>query len=209
MTSLYDDMGYQNRDKTLSLVKDRFVWYDMTRDVESWITNCNRCIRRKKQTYDKAALINIESFQPLELACIGNISLERSKGGYENIPVITDHFTRYAIAFPTRKQTAKTTAEAFFNSFVVNYGLPKRFHSDQGATFESNIIKELCNITGMGKSRTTPNHPMGNGMTERFNRTLLNMLGTLDLNQKKDWKPHVAGLSHAYYCTRQTTTGFS
>jgi hypothetical protein len=38
MTSLHDDMGHQGRDKTLSLVKDRFVWYGMTRDVETWIT---------------------------------------------------------------------------------------------------------------------------------------------------------------------------
>ena len=35
------------------------------------------------------------------------------------------------------------------------------------------------------------------------------MLGTLDSNQNKDWKSHVAGLVHAYNCTRQTmTTGF-
>jgi hypothetical protein len=111
MTSL-DDMGHQSHDKTLSLVKDRFVWYGMTRDVESWITNCNRCIRRKKPPNKKAALINIESSQPLELACIDYLSLERSKGGYENSLVITDHFTRYAIAIPTRKQTAKTTGRS-------------------------------------------------------------------------------------------------
>jgi hypothetical protein len=42
---------------------------------------------------------------------------------------------------------------------------------------------------------------------ERFNRTLLNILGTLDSNQKKDWKLHVAGLVYAYNCTRQPTTG--
>jgi hypothetical protein len=48
---------------------------------------------------------------------------ERSKSGYENILVITDHFTRYAIAIPSRNQTAKTTVEAFLNNFVVHYGL--------------------------------------------------------------------------------------
>lgn len=137
------------------------------------------------------------------------LSLERSKGGYENVLVITDHFTRYALAVPTKNQTARTTAEAFFNNFVVHYGLPRRIHSDQGANFESKIIKELCDITGMEKSRTTPYHPMGNGLTERFNRTLLDMLGTLHTTQKKDWKSHIAGLVHAYNCTRQTSTGFS
>jgi hypothetical protein len=28
-------MGHQDRDKTLSLVKDHFVWYGMTSDVEA------------------------------------------------------------------------------------------------------------------------------------------------------------------------------
>ena len=122
---------------------------------------------------------------------------------------MTDHFTRYAIAIPTRNQTAKTTAEAFFNNFVVHYGLPQRIHSDQGASFESKIIRKLCVITGMDKSRTTPYHPMGNGLTGRFNRTFLGMLGTLSKEQKQNWKMYIAPLVHAYNSMRQDTTGQS
>ena len=51
---------------------------------------------------------------------------------------------------------------------------------------------------GIEKSRTTPYHASGNGMTERFNITLISMLGTLDTEQKKDWKQYVAPLVHAY-----------
>ncbi|KAK3086508.1 hypothetical protein FSP39_019394 [Pinctada imbricata] len=137
------------------------------------------------------------------------LTLERSKGGFQHILVITDHFTRFAQAVPTRNMTAKTTAEALFNNFITFYGIPTRLHSDQGANFVGNIIKELCNITGMTKSRTTPYHAMGNGMTERFNRTLLDMLGTLEPQQKSNWKPHVAPLVHAYNCTRHESTGHS
>ncbi len=82
-------------------------------------------------------------------------TLEPSKGGVGKVLVITDHFTRYAMAIPTKNQTAKTTAETFFNNFVVHYGIPSRIHSDQGPTFESELIRELCEITGMKKSRTT------------------------------------------------------
>ena len=83
------------------------------------------------------------------------LTLEQSKGGYQHILVITDHFTRFAQAIPTRNMTTKATAEALFNNFINNYGIPTRIHSDQGANFESQIIKELRQITGMQKSRTT------------------------------------------------------
>jgi transposase InsO family protein len=92
------------------------------------------------------------------------LGLETSKGGYQYILVITDHFTKYALAVPTKNTTARTTAEAFLNNFVVHYGFPKRIHSDQGANFEGKLIKELCELAGMTISRTTPYHPQGNGV---------------------------------------------
>ena len=47
----------------------------------------------------------------------------------------------------------------------------------------------------MVKSRTTPHHAAGNGMTERFNQTLFGMLGTLEPSKKYDWKSYVGPLS--------------
>lgn len=93
----------------------------------------------------------------MEVVCIDFLSLERSKGGYENILVMTDHFTGYAQAYPTT-----TTATTIMNQFVVHYGFPGRIHSDQGRNFESKVIASMCKLAGVAKSHTTPYHPMGN-----------------------------------------------
>jgi transposase InsO family protein len=153
-------MGIPGREKTLGLLRDRFLWPGQYKDVEIWIGECRRCILRKTPAQDKADLSNIVTLQPLELVCMDFLCLERNKGGYKNVLVITDHFTRFVIVVRTRNTTARTTSEAFFNSFVVHNGLPKRIHSDEGANFESSLIKELCELFGIPKSRTTPYHPM-------------------------------------------------
>ena len=46
-------------------------------------------------------------------------------------------------------------------------------------------------------------------MTERFNSTLLNMLGTLQPSMKANWAEHIETLTHSYNCTKHASTGFS
>lgn len=130
-------------------------------------------------------------------------------GGFKNVLVITDHFTRYALAIPTRNQTARTTAEVFINHFAVQYGLPQRIHSDQGRNFEGRLIRDICRVLGIEKSHTTPYHAMGNGMTEKFNQTLFNMLKILEGEEKSNWKAHVGPLVHAYNASRHASTKYS
>ena len=150
----------------------------------------------------------VDSTYTMDLVCMEFLSLEMSAGGYEHILVITDHFTRYAQAIPTRNQSVKTTARVLFDNFICHYGFPSRLHSDQGPNFESEVIKELCSIANIDKSRTTPYHTMGNGMPERFNQTLLYMLGTLEDDQMSGWKTYVPSLVHAYNSTRHESTGY-
>ena len=49
---------------------------------------------------------------------------------------------------------------------------------------------------------------MGNGQPERFNRTLLTMIGTLPRVEKANWQNWVNHLTHAYNCTKSHVTGF-
>ena len=137
------------------------------------------------------------------------LSLEPSKGNIENVLVITDHFTRYALAYPSKTQTALATARILWDNFICHYGFPEKFISDQGRNFGSDLIKELCKIAGVKKLHTTPYHPQGNGQCERFNSTLCNMLGTLSEEEKSDWKSYLGCMTHAYNCTKHASTTYS
>ncbi len=209
LNGYHDQVGHMGRERTLALLRDRVYWPGMARDVADYVNNCRRCQCRKAPIQQRAPLVSIQTTQPMEMICVDFLSLEASKGGIENVLVITDHFSRYAQAYPTKNQTAKTTARVLYDNFVVHYGFPARIHSDQGRNFESNTIKHLCELAGIQKSRTTPYHPMGNGQVERLNRTLLDMLGTLRPDQKADWKKYVPSLVHAYNSTRHESTGHS
>lgn len=205
---LHNQMGHLGTERTLDLVRSRFFWPRMSVDVCNKIKRCERCIRRKAQPEKAAPLVNIRTSRPLELVCMDFLSIEPDQSNTKDVLVITDHFTKYAVAVPTLNQRAKTVAKALWDNYLVHYGIPERLHSDQGRDFESHTIKELCQMAGIHKTRTTPYHPRGNPV-ERFNRTLLNMLGTLQDQDKTHWKDFVKPLVHAYNCTRNDVTGYS
>lgn len=208
LQSLHNDMGYVGVDRTVDLVRARFYWPKMYTAIETFIKTCKRCVRRKSLPERAAPLVNIKTCRPLELVCIDFLSLEPDRSNTKDVLVLTDHFTKYALAIPTPNQRARTVAKCLWDNFIVHYGFPERLLSDQGPDFESHTIRELCELAGIKKVHTTPYHPRGNPV-ERFNRTLLQMLGTLNQPEKLHWKDFVKPLVHVYNCTKNETTGFS
>ena len=196
-------------DDITELIKDHFYWPRMASEIAMYVQNCGRCVARKSLPKIAAPLQQITSTGHLDLVCIDFLSTEPDSKGIPNVLVITDLYTRYAQAFSTKDQKALTVARVLVEKFFIHYGLPARIHSDQGRDFESKIIKELLTVLGIRKSRTSPYHLQGDPQPERFNRTLLSMLGTLDLSQKSKWSQHISLLVHAYNSTRNDATGYS
>lgn len=87
----------------------------------------------------------------------------------------------------SKDQKASTVARVLWEKFFVHYGLPSRINSDQGRDFQSRLIQEVLQLARVKKSHTSPYYPQGNPQPERFNRTLLNMLGTLVSKKKSTW----------------------
>ena len=91
----------------------------------------------------------------LELVCIDFLSQEPDNSDTRNILVMSDHFTKYSLAIPTKGQTTKTVARALWESLILHYGFPQCIHSDQGASFEFELIADICSIGNHKQPLTT------------------------------------------------------
>ena len=210
LRQLHDDMGHQGVERTTSLVRDRFFWPHMQREVEIYMSKCSACLKQKKPYREtRAPLTSIVTTQPFELVSIDFLHLDKCKGGYEYILVIVDHYTRFAQAYATTTKSAKCVADKIFNDYALKFGFAQRIHHDMGGEFENQLMAQLKKNCGVMGSRTTPYHPEGNGQVERMNRTLLQMLKTLTERQKSNWKESLNKLMFAYNSTRSEVTGFS
>ena len=99
---------------------------------------------KKKAKGQKAPLKPIIVSYPMELVHIDFLQIKSCNGKIEDVLVATDHFTKYAQAYPCRNQKATTTARVLWEQFIRHYGFPQKIISDQGRNFESQLIKDLC-----------------------------------------------------------------
>ena len=96
--------------------------------------------------------------------------------GNKAVLVCIDQLTRYTELIPLKDKSAKECALALFNNIFCRYTAPEMILSDNGLEFRNALLNELCETFGVNKVYIMPYHPEGNGMVERNNRKLLDVL---------------------------------
>ena len=177
LKSLHDDNGHQGLQCITDLLCFKVYWPTMFVDTDRWLAQCEWCLVAKGDyTEPKTLQGSLVANQPLELLCIDFTKANITKGGKENILVLTDAFSKYSQAFVTSNQKSLTVAKLLVEKWFSVFGIPTRIHSDQGRSFDNEIISSLCKMYGIRQSTTTPYNPHGNSQCECFNRTLFGLM---------------------------------
>eukprot|EP00731_Ephydatia_muelleri_P032451 Em0023g958a len=149
-------------------------------------------------------------FEPGILVCVDIMGpLPETNRGSKYVLVAADCFTKWVEVYGISNQEALTVAVKLVDEMFCRFSPPEQIYSDQGRQFESELIKEICKLLQIKKSHTTPYRPQGNGMVERFNRTLLDMLATAVGDNPADWENCIHKLCFAYNTSVHSSTGYS
>ena len=105
--------------------------------------------------------------------------LTTSDKGNKYILVIKDTFSKYTEAYAMKNQEAETLARLLVWNWIQKYGGPEQLHTDQGRYFGSKLIKQICEVYGIKKTRTTAYYPQRDGQVERYNKTMMNLIHAL------------------------------
>ena len=166
--------------------------------------------QRSRRATEKAPLVPLPVIEvPFERVAIDMVGpLPRTKRGNRYVLVLCDFATRYPEAIPVRSMESTVIAEELMTIFS-QVGMPRELLSDQGTNFTSELMADLYRLLGIRKLRSSPYHPEGNGLVERFNGTLKSMLQKFAADEPESWDKYIPYLLFAYQEVPQASTGFS
>ena len=128
---------------------------------------CKSCIKcaTRKTTVPKAraGLQTIPAGYPMQIVCADIMGpLPETERGSKYVLVVADYYTKWVEVYGIPNQEATTVAVKLVDETFCRFSPPEQLHSDQGRQFESQLIKEICNLLHIRKSHTTPYRPQGN-----------------------------------------------
>lgn len=202
--------GHLAFQKSLRRIASRFVWPGMYIQLKEFCATCQTCQLTSPRGVPRAQLqplpLIATPFDRIGMDIVG--PLEKSSSGHRYILVICDYATRYPEAFPLRSITARHVANCLIQLFS-RVGIPREILTDCGTNFLSKLLQQVYGLLGIKGIRSTPYHPQTDGLVERFNQTLKNMLRKFVSQTGSDWDQWLPYLLFAYREVPQASTGFS
>ena len=180
LRSLHDEptSGHLGVERTLTRITDRFFWPTLHPDVQHYCASCLVCQQRKSpRSSPLGKLQPIVTSEPWELVAMdlwGPTPIPSTRGN-RYVFVLSDHFSKWVELHALPDKQATTVARRLLD-LVGHFGAPRRLLSDQGKEFTASVVSELCTSLGIHRVTTTAYHPQTDGLVERFNGTMAQIL---------------------------------
>ena len=201
--------SHKGRDSTYSKISERFFWYSIYNDVESYIKACEICQKQgdlKLKTNSELQSIPV----PVDvMKQVGvNLCTLPEVDGYHYLIVCIDYFSKWSEAKPIKDKTAPTIAQ-FVYEMMCRHGCFAIQINDQGREFVNEVSDELRRLTGVVQRITSAYHPQSNGLVERQNRTIKNSLVKILENNPRHWPYIMEGVLFAHRVSKHSSTKYS
>eukprot|EP00731_Ephydatia_muelleri_P016252 Em0009g676a len=197
--------------KTVARIKERFMWKGILSDVKSMIAACDICQKSsEKPLSSQPELHPVPIHSPwyhMGIDFIGPIT-PASSSGNRFILTLSDYYTKWVDAVPLPSKHATGVAASLLKIFM-RMGLPKLLTTDQGKEFRNNLDKKITELLGIKRQFTTPYHPQANGLDERWNQTLKNMIVKFLNEKKEDWDVYIDCHVFAYNTAKHASSLYS
>lgn len=204
--------GHLGVSRTYDRVRRRFFWPGLYRSIRRYVGACDMCQRRKVPTTLTAGPLQpldipIEPFFRVGVDLLG--PFPQSTKGNKWIAVATDYATRYAITRALPTSCATDVADFLLHDVILHHGAPRQLLTDRGRYFLSRVVDDILRSCSTVHKLTTSYHPQTNGLTERLNRTLTDMLSMYVSDDHSDWDVALPYVTFAYNSSRLDTAGYS
>jgi transposase InsO family protein len=203
--------NHRGIDATLSRLRRQAYWPNSRKDVETFVKKCRICALVKPK-FLPATLTPFTVKAPMEIVAMDFVGpLPMAAGGSRYMLVFIDLFSRFPEVYPCQDMSVATVIEKS-RDFFSRYGFPDAILSDRGSQFESGEYRTYLSKFRIKKLSTTAYHPQGNGLCERFNKTIQqHLLALLVENQRprSEWKYYLPTALLGYRTTPHRSTGFT
>jgi transposase InsO family protein len=190
-----------------------FNWFPrMRRFITKYVKICLNCIYFKSNSGKKHGLLHPIKKIPKPFHTVHTDHLGpfvKTKSGNTQILLIIDAFTKFLLIYPVRDTSTKYVIKCFRDMMKI-FGVPNRIISDQGTAFTSRRFSDFVLEIGTTHHIIAVGLPRGNGQIERYNRTLINSLGTMGAFDKEDrWDEQITSIQVGINGTLNNAIGVS
>lgn len=206
----HDEIGHVGLKRCTELIKNDFWFSKMTRFIRKYVTACLHCAYGKGEHGKKEGKLHpipkpTEPFRMIHVDHLGPFC--RTKKGHEYMLVITDAFSKFVIAEPTRTVNSVETIRVLKRIFGL-FGYPDRVVTDHGKAFTSRYFKKFGTDKQFKHTLNAIACPRANGQVERTNRTILNALRATDPSEAaNNWANCLPDVVWGINNTLNDTTG--